>query len=83
VNLRTHRRWLAAIAALFTPFGGPHISDYLPIGFLLILRLATGLGSERPDVGFWLIAGGLFVVSYGGWLLVFSVIVWMRRPPAR
>jgi hypothetical protein len=83
VRLRTHRWWLAAIAALFTPFIGPHISDYLPIGFLLILGLATGLGSERPDAAFWIIAVGLLVVSYGIWLLVFTVIDRIRRPRAK
>ena len=65
MRLRTHRWWLAAVAALFTPWIGPHISEYLPIGFLLILGVTTGLGSDRPDGAFWMIACGLVVVSYG------------------
>ena len=74
MRLRTHRWWLAAVAALFTPWIGPHISEYLPIGFLLILGVTTGLGSDRPDGAFWMIACGLVVVSYGVWFLVFILI---------
>ena len=83
MRLRTHRWWLAAVAALFTPFIGVHITDYVPIGFLLLLAAAGSLGSEGPDAGFWLIAGGLFVLSYGLWLLVFGVIDRLRRSRAK
>lgn len=71
---RTHRWWLAAVAALLTPWIGPHISDYIPVGWALI-----GAGSARPDAAFWVIAAVLLTVGYFAWLLVFSAIARMLR----
>ena len=75
MTLRTHRWWLSAIAALLTPWIGPHISDYIPVGWALIRA-----GSASPDAAFWIIAGVLFTLGYAAWLLVFTAIarLWRR-----
>ena len=74
MRLRTCRRWLAAVLALLTPWVGPHISDYLPVGFVL-LRIGQG----DPDAAFWIVAGVLLAVSYGVWLLILSAIARLLR----
>ena len=75
MTLRTHRWWLSAIAALLTPWIGPHISDYIPVGWALIRA-----GGASPDAAFWIIAGVLLTLGYAAWLLVFTVIarLWRR-----
>lgn len=65
--MRVHRWWLALLAALLTPWIGPHIDRYLPIGWLLLQARA-----EAPDAGFWVMAGGLLGVVYVTWLVLLS-----------
>jgi heme/copper-type cytochrome/quinol oxidase subunit 2 len=67
--MRIHRWWLALLAALLTPWLGPHIDDYLPVGWLLLQAHA-----EAPDAGFWVIAGVLLGVAYVAWLVLLSAI---------
>lgn len=70
--------WLALPGALLTPWIGPHVDQYLPLGLVLVRA-----PREHPDAGFWLIAGALFVVGYA---LSFSVLVAgaaVRRRAAR
>ncbi len=62
-----HRWWLALIAVLLTPWVGPHIDGYIPVGWVLIR--AT---SEAPDPGFWVIAGAALALGYLAWLLLLS-----------
>ena len=70
-----HRWWLALIAVLLTPWVGPHIDRYLPLGWVLI-RATT----ETPDVGFWIIAGALLVLGYVAWFLLLSgLAAWLSR----
>ena len=75
--LRTHRWWLAAVAALLTPWVGPHISDYIPVGWALIRA-----GGASADAAFWIIAGVLLTLGYAVWLLVLTVIARMLRRPS-
>lgn len=67
--MKIHRWWLALVAALLTPWIGPHIDRYLPVSWVL-LQAST----EAPDVGFWVIAGVLLGVAYAVWLALLSVI---------
>lgn len=67
--MKIHRWWLALVAALLTPWIGPHIDRYLPVGWVLLQANA-----EAPDVGFWVIAGVLLCVAYVVWLVLLSVI---------
>lgn len=52
-HMSIHRGWLALIAALLTPWFGPHIDRCLPVGWVLSRAYV-----EAPDAGFWVIAGG-------------------------
>ena len=76
MSLRTHRWWLAAWAALLTPWIGPHISDYIPVGWALIRA-----GGASPDAAFWIIAAVLLTLGYAGWLAVFTIVARMLRRP--
>lgn len=67
--MKIHRWWLALVGALLTPWIGPHIDRYLPVGWVLLQANA-----EAPDVGFWVIAGVLLCVAYVVWLVLLSVI---------
>ncbi len=33
--MQTHRWWLAIVATLPTPWIGPHIDQYVPVGWVL------------------------------------------------
>ena len=73
--MKLHRWWLALVAALLTPWIGPHIDRYLPVGLLLLQ-----VGADEPDVGFWVIAGVLLCVAYVAWLVVLSIIAaWLTH----
>lgn len=65
----THRWWLAAVASLLTPWPGPHIDRYLPVGWLLLQ--AT---DESADAGFWLLAAAVLAIAYAVWLLLLSAL---------
>jgi hypothetical protein len=68
-------RWLLAfVAALLTPWIGPHMDRYVPIGWVLIQA-----GSEKPDAGFWILAGAFLLIAYAAWLLLFSAFAWVLR----
>lgn len=73
--MTTHRWWLALVAALLTPWIGPHMDSYVPVGWVL-----WRAGRESPDPGFWLIAGLLLTVAWLAWLgLITGVAAWLRR----
>lgn len=70
-----HRWWLALIAALLTPWIGPHIDHYVPVGWLLLQA-----GAETADAGFWIIASVLLALGYAAWLLLLSgIAAWLSR----
>ena len=73
--MQIHRWWLALVAALLTPWIGPHIDRYLPVGWLLLQASA-----EAPDAGFWVIAGVLLCLAYVAWLVFLSgVAAWFAH----
>ena len=73
--MRTHRWWLALVAALLTPWIGPHLDSYVPVGWVLLQAPANA-----PDAGFWVIAGVLLAVCYLVWLAVLSGLsAWFSR----
>ena len=65
--MSTHRWWLALVGALLTPWIGPHLDRYVPVGWVLLRALG-----EKPDVAFWLIAAVLLAVAYGVWLALLT-----------
>ena len=67
--MQIHRWWLAIVAALLTPWIGPHTDGYLPVGWLLLRASA-----EAPDTAFWVIAGVLLSLAYLAWLVLLTVI---------
>jgi arginine exporter protein ArgO len=70
-----HRWWLSLVAALLTPWIGPHIDRYVPVGWLLLQA-----GAETADAGFWIIAGALLALGYAFWFLLLSgVAAWLSR----
>lgn len=70
------RRWrLAMVATLLTPWIGPHIDQYLPVGWVLLRS-----GAEDADLGFWVIAALGLGVIYLAWLVLFSgLAAWLAR----
>lgn len=73
-----HRWWLALVAALLTPWIGPHIDRYVPVGWLLLQA-----GADTTDAGFWIIAGLLLALGYGVWLLLLSGVAALLSPRPR
>lgn len=70
-----HRWWLALVAALATPWIGPHIDRYVPVGWLLFQA-----GAESADAGFWVIAGALLALGYAvGFLLLSGIAAGLSR----
>lgn len=77
--MRVHRWWLSLIAALLSPWPGPHIDAYVPIASALVR--ARG---ESPDIAFWMIAGALLAVAYLAWWLAFTgIAAWTRHARKR
>jgi hypothetical protein len=73
--MQTYRWWLAIIAALLTPWIGPHIDQYVPVGWVLFRA-----GTEDTDRGFWVIAAVALGVIFLAWLVLFSGLsVWLAR----
>ena len=72
--MKKHRWWLALAAALLTPWIGPHLDGYLPLGWVLLQAR-----SNSPDAGFWAIAGVLLCVAYGAWFGLLSLAAWLAR----
>lgn len=73
--MRAHRWWLAFVATLLTPWIGPHIDQYVPLGGLL-LRVGAG----EADSGFWVIAGMVICVIYLAWFgLLSGLAAWLAR----
>lgn len=68
-QMKLHRWWLALVAALLTPWIGPHLDRYLPLGLVLLQS-----GAEDPDAGFWMMAGILLVLGYVVWWAVLTAI---------
>jgi hypothetical protein len=74
-GLRVHRWWLALAAALLTPWIGPHLDSYIPIGQVLLRAR-----HESANAGFWVIAVVLVMVAYGAWFALLSVVsAWLAR----
>lgn len=70
-----HRWWLAIVATLLTPWIGPHIDHYIPVGWVLFKA-----GTEHADRGFWVIAAVALGVIYLAWLVLFSgLATWLAR----
>ena len=73
--MQIHRWWLALVAALLTPWIGPHIYRYLPVGWMLHQASA-----EATDPGFWVIAGVLLFLAYVAWLVLLSgIAAWLAH----
>ncbi len=73
--MRIHRWWLALVLALLTPWIGPHVDRYEPIGRVLLQVSADG-----PDRGFWVIASLLLALSYTVWLILLSgIVAWLSH----
>ncbi|MFC5302845.1 hypothetical protein [Azospira restricta] len=73
--MQIRRWWLAIVATLLTPWIGPHVDRYVPVGWVLLRA-----GAEGADRGFWGIAaiglGGVFLA----WLALFSgLAAWLAR----
>jgi hypothetical protein len=64
-----HRWWLALIGLLLTPWIGPHVDRYLPLGWLLV-QAADG----SADAAFWVVASILAAAGYGVWFLVLTLL---------
>ena len=65
--MRAYRWWAALVATLLTPWIGPHIDRYVPVGWVLFqARTASA------DRGFWLLFSVVFCVAYVAWLLLFT-----------
>jgi hypothetical protein len=67
-----HRWWLALIAALLTPWVGPHTDRYLPVGWVLSRAYV-----EAPDAAFWVIGGVLLALCYVAWVALLSGFAWV------
>lgn len=72
--MQTHRWWLAIVATLLTPWIGPHIDQYVPVGWVLFRA-----GAEDADRGFWIIAAVALGVIYLVWLVLFAGLVRLAR----
>ena len=73
--MQTHRWWLAMAATLLTPWIGPHIERYVPVG-----QVMFHAGTEDADRGFWVIAAVALGVIYLAWLILFSgLVAWLAR----
>jgi hypothetical protein len=77
--MNRHRWWLALLAAVLTPWVGPHLDRYVPVGWVLLQA-----ASESVDAGFWLLAGVLLAVGYGIWFALLTLaaagLSRLRRP---
>jgi hypothetical protein len=73
--MHRHRWWIAIVATLLTPWIGPHVDRYVPMGWVL-LRAGTG----NADRGFWLMAAAAVGVLYLVWFALFSgIAAWFAR----
>ncbi len=73
--MQTHRWWLAVVATLLTPWIGPHIDRYVPVGWVLFQA-----DTEDADSGFWVIAAVALGVIYLAWLVLFyGLAAWLAR----
>ena len=70
-RLSRDRWWLAAVLTLLSPWVGPHVDGYLPLGWVLVHATR-----EQPDAFFWVLAGGVLLVVYGVWVALLSVAGW-------
>lgn len=71
IRLSNDRWWLAAILTLLSPWLGPHVDAYLPLGWVLFH--AT---KEQPDAFFWALAGVVLLVVYGVWVAILGAAGW-------
>lgn len=73
--MQAHRWWLAIVATFLTPWIGPHIDQYVPVGWVLFQA-----GVQDADRGFWVIAAVALGVLYLVWLVLFSgLAAWLAR----
>jgi hypothetical protein len=66
--MKAHRWWFALVAALLTPWFGPHVDGYLPLGWVL-----AQARSNSADAGFWVLAALLLCMVYAVWFALFSL----------
>lgn len=73
--MQSHRWWLASVVTLLTPWIGPHIDQYVPVGWVLFQA-----GAEEVERSFWIIAAVVLGVIYTVWLVLFSALfAWLAR----
>ena len=73
------RWWLAAILTLLTPWLGPHVDDYLPVGYVVWHALGEG-----PGAFFWVLAGGVLLVVFFFWVAVLTFALrWLAKRGAQ
>ena len=73
------RLLVSFLIAVFLPFPGPHISDYIPMGWTLIMAgLQVWRGSDTDLRGFYLIVSILLVLYTIGAFGILSLIAWIR-----
>lgn len=73
--MHIHRWWLATVSTLLTPWIGPHVDQYVPVGWVLFRA-----GAEEADRGFRVIAAVALGVIYMVWLVLFSgLAAWLAR----
>ena len=78
-RLSKDRWWLAAVLTLLSPWIGPHVDQYLPLGYILWHALG-----ESPDAFFWVLAGAVLLVVYLLWIALLTLAAgWLARRRAR
>lgn len=61
------RPWrLAIVAAVLTPWMGPHVDQYVPVGWVLVRG-----GAEGADRRFWVVAAAVMGGVFLGWFVLF------------
>jgi hypothetical protein len=51
--MKIHRWWLALVSALLTPWLGPHIDRYVPIGWVLLRAGDENGSAAKGHLGCW------------------------------
>ena len=69
--MRRDRWWLAAVLTLLSPWLGPHVDGYMPLGWIVVYAFG-----QHPDAFFWVLAAGVFLLVYGVWVAILSAAGW-------
>jgi uncharacterized membrane protein len=73
------RSWLLAIVATaLTPWMGPHVDQYVPVGWVLLRG-----GTEDADRGFWVIAPAVVSVVFLIWFVLLRWLAGSVAPGGR